>query len=296
MIPPLVFLAALSVGAALGMLVWLMLGSRDPARGPALRNLQSQLALPSPESGIAPSVSRARIVNALSPPGTMARLERLHVLAGRPAAWAPERSAMAKIVLAFGAALLALVGVSLTPSIGQVPLAVAAVVLAYFVPELLLYSRGQERQEAIELALADTLDQMTIAVEAGLGFEAAMVRAARNGTGPLTEELIRTLQDIQMGQTRRSAYLELAARTRAPNLRRFLRAVIQADEYGVAIADVLRTQAGEMRLKRRQRAEEKAMQVPVKVLFPLLTCILPTVFVVILGPAVISMIQVFSNM
>ena len=141
-----------------------------------------------------------------------------------------------------------------------------------------------------------SVDQMTIAVEAGLGFEAAMQRAAKNGKGPLAEEFIRTLQDIQMGQSRRIAYLDLAARTKAPNLRRFLRAVIQADEYGVAIAEVLRTQASEMRLKRRQSAEEKAMKVPVKVLFPLMTCILPTIFIVILGPAVINMMEVLGGM
>ncbi|NKR58218.1 type II secretion system F family protein [Rhodococcus hoagii] len=295
MIPPLVLMAALSVGGALGVLVWLTAGARDPERGPALQNLQSQLALPIPESGGAPPLSLGRFVKLLSPPGTMARLERLHILAGRPAAWVPERAAMAKIVLAAAAALLGLLAVGSSPGVGRVLFAAAAVALAYFVPELLLQSRGQERQAAIELALADTLDQMTIAVEAGLGFEAAMQRAAKNGKGPLAEEFIRTLQDIQMGQSRRIAYLDLAARTKAPNLRRFLRAVIQADEYGVAIAEVLRTQASEMRLKRRQSAEEKAMKVPVKVLFPLMTCILPTIFIVILGPAVINMMEVLGG-
>lgn len=296
MIPPLVLAAALAVGAALGVLVWLTIGARDPERGPALQNLQSQLALQELAPGFGASARRARLVKVLSPPGTMTKLERLHILAGRPAAWAPERAAMVKIVLAAGAGLLAFLAISSAPSMGRILFGVAAVVLAYFVPELLLWSRGQERQEAIALALADTLDQMTIAVEAGLGFESAMARAARNGTGPLAEEFIRTLQDVQVGQTRRSAYLDLAARTNVPDLRRFLRAVIQADEYGVAIADVLRTQASEMRLKRRQRAEEKAMKVPVKVLFPLMTCILPTIFIVILGPAIINMIEVLGDM
>lgn len=296
MIPPMVFVAALTVGVALGVLAWSILTAGDPARGSALRNLQSGLDLPQLDGVSAASDSRARLVKLLSPPGTIARLDRLHVLAGRPPAWVPERAAMAKIVLALGAGLLGFMVVGSEPSVGRIFLAAAVLVLAYFVPDLLLYSRGQERQEAIELALADTLDQMTIAVEAGLGFEAAMSRAAHNGRGPLAEEFVRTLQDIRMGQTRRAAYLDLAARTKAPDLRRFLRAVIQADEYGVAIAEVLRTQAGEMRLKRRQRAEEKAMQVPVKVLFPLLTCILPTVFIVILGPAVISAMKAFGNM
>ena len=163
-------------------------------------------------------------------------------------------------------------------------------VVAYFLPELLLYSRGQERQQAIQLELADTLDQMTIAVEAGLGFESAMARAGSNGKGPLAEELVRTLQDIAVGQPRREAYLALAERTGVVDLRRFIRAVVQADAYGVSIADVLRTQAQEMRLKRRQRAEEKAMQIPVKVIFPLILCILPTLFIVLLGPAVMDIV------
>ena len=120
--------------------------------------------------------------------------------------------------------------------------------VAYFLPELLLYSRGLERQEAIALELPDTLDQMTIAVEAGLGFESAMARAATNGKGALAEELVRTLQDIAVGQPRREAYLALADRTGVQDLRRFIRAVVQADAYGVSIADVLRTQAQEMRL------------------------------------------------
>ncbi len=107
----------------------------------------------------------------------------------------------------------------------------------------MLYSRGIERNQAIELELADTLDQMTIAVEAGLGFDVAMARAGRNGKGPLAEELVRTLQDIQMGRSRRQAYEALASRTATVDLRRFIRAIIQADAYGISIADVLRTQA-----------------------------------------------------
>jgi tight adherence protein C len=162
-------------------------------------------------------------------------------------------------------------------------------------PELLLYSRGIERSEMITLELADTLDQMTIAVEAGLGFDAAMARAGDNGTGPLAEELVRTLQDIQMGQSRRRAFESLANRTDVQDLRRFIRAVIQADSYGIAIADVLRTQAAEMRRKRRQRAEKKAMEIPVKVIFPLMICILPVLFIVLMGPAAMDIVEALSG-
>jgi tight adherence protein C len=215
--------------------------------------------------------------------------------AGRPAAWPVSRLVAAKLVLASIAGLLGVLVVSARPGLLTVLLATTVGVVAYFVPELLLHSRGQERQQAIALELADTLDQMTIAVEAGLGFESAMARAGKNGKGPLAEELVRTLQDIAVGQPRREAYLALAERTAVTDLRRFIRAVVQADAYGVSIADVLRTQAQEMRLKRRQRAEEKAMQIPVKVIFPLILCILPTLFIVLLGPAVMDIIDVFSH-
>ncbi|WP_290197370.1 type II secretion system F family protein [Corynebacterium guangdongense] len=137
---------------------------------------------------------------------------------------------------------------------------------------------------------------MTIAVEAGLGFDAAMARAAHNGKGALAQELARTLQDIQIGRSRRQAFEGLAQRTTVVDLRRFVRAVIQADQYGISVAQVLRTQANEMRLKRRQRAEAKAQQLPVKVLAPVMLCILPVLFIVIMGPAVMSMVEVFSEL
>ena len=174
-------------------------------------------------------------------------------------------------------------------------MAVVSPVVHYFLPDLLLQNAGIKRRDKIQLELADTLDQMTIAVEAGLGFDSAMARAGKNGKGPLAEELIRTLQDIQLGQSRRQAYEAFVERVDVPDLRRFLRAVIQADVYGIAVGDVLRTQAAEMRLKRRQRAEEKAMQIPVKVIFPLIMCILPVLFIVLLGPAAMDIVAAFSG-
>ena len=153
-----------------------------------------------------------------------------------------------------------------TPIIKLVGLFV--LLLGYFIPDLLLYSKGMERQKAMQLELANTLDQMLISVEAGLGFEGAMARAGENGKGPLAEELVRTLQDMQVGRSRRESYLALAERTNIPELRSFVQAVVQADTYGIAISRVLRIQAKVMRVKRRQRAEEKAMKLPVTILFP----------------------------
>jgi tight adherence protein C len=136
---------------------------------------------------------------------------------------------------------------------------------------------------------------MLISVQAGLGFEAAMGRAGANGNGPMAEELIRTLQDIQVGLSRKDAYLAMSERVDVPDVRSFIRAVVQADSYGVAIAGVLKAQASDMRIKRKQRAEEHAMKMPVKMLFPLIFFILPTLFIVVLGPTVMSIMSIFNG-
>jgi tight adherence protein C len=294
MTAPIALAGALAMTSSVVLLGWALLSRPSAAAAQTRDNLVRGIELRAGESRRR-GAGLAALAGGLTPSGTVARLDRLAATAGRPAAWPLPKLVAAKLVLAVIAGGLGVVFVAGRPGALTVLLAVVVTVVAYFVPELLLKSRGQERQQAIALELADTLDQMTIAVEAGLGFESAMARAGRNGKGPLAEELVRTLQDIAVGQPRRDAYLAMADRTGVPDLRRFIRAVVQADAYGVSIADVLRTQAQEMRLKRRQRAEEKAMQIPVKVIFPLILCILPTLFIVLLGPAAIDIIGVFSH-
>lgn len=237
----------------------------------------------------------ARIGYRLTPPAYARKLDKLVSLAGRPPSLPLGRVLAAKPVLGLAGALLGFYigGTGNTALTKLVGLFVAA--LGYFIPDLLLYSRGRERQKAMQLELANTLDQMLISVEAGLGFEGAMARAGENGKGPLAEELVRTLQDMQVGRSRRESYLALAERTNIPELRSFVQAVIQADTYGIAISRVLRVQAKVMRVKRRQRAEEKAMKLPVTILFPLLFFIFPVLFIAILGPAVINAIAVLSG-
>jgi tight adherence protein C len=295
-IPIPVLAAAVAVVSALPLVGWAVFARPAASTVQARDNLTRgiQLSADRTAAGRGPGLG-ARLVTGLTPSGTVARLDRLASRAGRPADWPVPKLVAAKLVLAATAGGLGLLVISARATPLNIALVVAVTLVAYFVPELLLYSRGQERQDAIGLELADTLDQMTIAVEAGLGFESAMSRAGKNGKGPLAEELVRTLQDIAVGQPRREAYLALADRTGVPDLRRFIGAVVQADAYGVSIADVLRTQAQEMRLKRRQRAEEKAMQIPVKVIFPLILCILPTLFIVLLGPAAMDMMKAFSG-
>uniref|UniRef100_UPI0031583C4A type II secretion system F family protein n=1 Tax=Arthrobacter sp. H16F315 TaxID=2955314 RepID=UPI0031583C4A len=204
----------------------------------------------------------------MTPRGYAGWLDKLLARAGRPATMPLERLLIAKPALALAAAFFSML-LAAKPQPGTIVLfAVLLPVLAYFVPDILIHGRGAERQKAIELELPNTLDQMLISVEAGLGFEVALARSGHNGRGPLAEELVRTLQDIQLGRSRKDAYLALAERTDVPDVRSFVRSVVQADTYGIALAVVLRTQAKQMRVKRRQRAEAKAMKLPVKVLFP----------------------------
>ncbi len=246
-----------------------------------------------------PSAKRSgaleRIGYRLTPAGYVRKLDRLLSLAGRPASLPLGRVLAAKPLLGLLGALLGfwISANSPTPILKLV--GVFVFLLGYFIPDLLLYSKGQERQKTMQLELANTLDQMLISVEAGLGFEGAMARAGENGKGPLAEELVRTLQDMQVGRSRRESYQALSERTNIPELRSFVQAVVQADTYGIAISRVLRIQAKVMRVKRRQRAEEKAMKLPVTILFPLLFFIFPVLFIAILGPAVINAIDTFSG-
>jgi len=128
---------------------------------------------------------------------------------------------------------------------------------------------------------------LTVCVEAGLGFDGALSQVARNTPGPLAEEFARALQEMQIGRSRTDALRGMVARTTVAELRTFVSALIQAGELGVPIARVLREQANEMRIRRRQRAEERAQQVPVKIMFPLILCIFPALLVVIIGPGIL---------
>jgi len=287
----LAILAAVAVAGGVGALIGILVSGAG-----------NVLAAPDAGAVAAPSTSTrppargglAAGLVGVAPKGYLRMLEHQIVLAGRPTGWTVDRMIIAKPLLVALAASLAIAWITADPVTLRLGVGGFVVLLSFFLPDLLIFSRAQKRQEQMQLALPDTLDQMTISVEAGLGFESAMAKAGTNGTGPLAEELIRTLQDMSIGRSRKDAYEALGSRTSSVDLRRFTRSVIQADVYGIAVADVLRVQAGEMRLKRRQRAEEKAMKVPVKVIFPLVFCILPVLFIVLLTPAVLSTIAAFS--
>ena len=289
-----VLISLLLVSIPVGYLVWSLL-SVDRSSQRAVRTM---LALGTDTAGPTEqnqSKLVERIGYRLTPAAYVRKLDKLLSLAGRPASLPLGRVLAAKPLLGLVGALLGFYISSSGPTPIIKLVGVFVVLLGYFIPDLLLYSKGQERQKIMQLELANTLDQMLISVEAGLGFEGAMARAGENGKGPLAEEIVRTLQDMQVGRSRRESYLALSERTNIPELRSFVQAVVQADTYGIAISRVLRIQAKVMRVKRRQRAEEKAMKLPVTILFPLLFFIFPVLFIAILGPAVINAIETFSG-
>lgn len=177
----------------------------------------------------------------------------------------------------------------------QMLLTVVGLGLGFLLPDMWLKQRIQARQKAILKGLPSFLDLLTVSVEAGLGFDAALSKVTSREQGPLVEEFQRVLQEIRMGKARRDALKDVGGRTEVKELSSFLSALIQADQLGVSVGNVLRVQAQQMRRSRRQRAEEAAMKAPIKMLFPLVFFIFPSLFIVLLGPAVIQMVGTFSE-
>lgn len=216
-------------------------------------------------------------------------------MAGNPPGWTVDRVTAMKF-LGFAAALVLSIIISLAFGFSLGVMLVFGVVLTlagYMAPNLYLYQVGYDRNDKIKRALPDALDLLTISVESGLGFDAALSQVARNTEGPLAEEFARVLQEMQIGLGRGAALRALGERTHVPELKGFVSAMIQADALGIPIGQVLRVQSTEIRTKRRQHAEEQAQKVAVKIMVPLIFCILPCLFIAVLGPAVIGIMDAF---
>ena len=244
---------------------------------------------------VSPALQRmVRLAKRLSPVGVAGRLQHHLDLAGNPVNWPVEQVFAVKGVgLLVGAGLGVLLGLK---SVLHLVLFCGALGAAgFFLPDLLAYNAGIKRQDMIQKTLPDALDMLTVSVEAGLGFDAALSQVTKNTDGPLAGEFFRVLQEMQIGKSRVGAFRSMTDRTTVPDLRNFVSSLVQADALGIPIGGVLREQAKEMRLKRRQRAEEKAQKIPIKILFPMIFFIFPALFVVIIGPGAITVIHAFSH-
>jgi tight adherence protein C len=223
----------------------------------------------------------------LSPAGVASTMQRRLDVAGNPKGWTPDRMLAVKgLLLVVLGVIGALLGIH-DPEL-LVAGAVVGAVVGFFLPDLMLFNAGQKRQQRIPNALPDALDLLTICVEAGLGFDASLAQVARFTDGPLAAEFSRVLQEMQIGKSRTDALRAMAERTTVPELRAFVSALIQSTEMGIPVAHVLREQAKEMRVRRRQRAEAQAQKVPVKITFPLIGCLFPALLVIVLGSGVIE--------
>jgi tight adherence protein C len=263
----------------------------------APKELNEELDRPFSERVVAPFQDRAlKIGRRISGGDTAERIRHKLDLAGNPPGWTVDRVLSGKVVGAV-AGLLGGVLFSLmisSPAM-KIVIVVGGLVAGFFAPNLYLYQRAHERSERLQRDLPDAIDLLTISVESGLGFDAAVQQVARNTEGPLAEELSRVLREMQIGQGRSDALRALAERTNVTDVRTFVGAMVQADSFGIPVAQVLRVQSAEIRVKRRQRAEEKAQQVPVKITIPLIFCILPTLFIAVMGPAALSIMENFSK-
>jgi tight adherence protein C len=297
-------LGAICAAAVMGSLVFVGDGQRRAGVSRSLAAIEQRYGIgveaarqrSFTERILRPLVGRlGSLGKALTAGGAMARLQRQLDHAGNPAAWSVERVVAAKGV---GLVVGGFLGFGLGVVIGGPTIVLCfagGVALGFFGPDLMIYNNGVKRQQELRLSLADVLDTLTISVEAGQGFDAALAQVTRNGRGPIVGEAARVLQEMRIGKSRTDALRSLAARTTVQELKGFAAAVVQASELGVPVAQVLREQSREMRLKRRQRAEEMAQKVPIKILFPTMFCLFPALFIVIIGPGALNMMKQFGT-
>jgi tight adherence protein C len=256
-----------------------------------------ELAKPLAQRTIGPLViGLGNFLKRFTPVGYLEKKQRKLMLAGFPG----NLDAPAFIVIKLLTTAAGLLGAFFLIDFGgdslqRIGLFTLPIALGFFGPDAWLERKVDERRQAMLRALPDVLDLLVISVEAGLGFDSALSRVVATVPGPLSEEFFRMLQETRVGVSRRDAMRHLMERTDLDELRSFLLAMIQAEAFGVTIARVLRVQADEMRVKRRQRAQEKAFAAPVKLVFPLVFCIFPSLFIVLLGPAALQIAEAFAS-
>jgi len=259
---------------------------------------EEDLKQPFAERVIRPvGVAAVDLLKRLLPSDYLDKMRHKLVLAGRGQPDEVDRFLVVRLLSLVAVPVLWLVVWKLTSLTGTTLLAVIVFVgLAGVVgPDAWLNRTVEARQFLIRRKLPDVLDLLTISVEAGLGFEQALARTVTLVPGPLSDEFARMLGEMRAGSSRADALHALDARTDIPELRSFVMALVQADTFGVSVGSILRNQAAEMRVRRHQMAQEMAQKAPVKMLFPMVFCIMPALFIVIAGPAVLGIYQAFRG-
>jgi tight adherence protein C len=224
--------------------------------------------------------------------GMVARTEDRLRKAGYPGGLRGADWIGVKLLAAIVAAVAVfLVGLLLGGFVVGILFAAVGGAFGFIIPEYWLGKRITKRSTEMVLQLPDALDLLTISVEAGLGFDAALSKVVEKMSGPLVDEFRQALAEVRMGRTRRDALRDIVTRAEARPIANFIGAIVQAEQLGVPIAKVLQIQSQQLRIERRQRAEEAAAKAPIKMLFPMVGCIFPTIFIVILGPAVVTVVR-----
>ena len=294
-----VVLGSLAIVAAFGVAYWALSGERatnvDLASPTTADPRRLRLAKSGTERTVTPLLERlGHAGRRFVPTARLHRLEQKLQQIADPS-WTVERVVALKVAFTLLLGLFALVLVLPDTSAASLLMIGLALAVGWFGPDAIIDRKVDERKYQIRRDVADTIDQLNVMVRAGLGIDAAISRIATHGQGPLSDEFARVMQDMRFGLNRQTALHNMAERVDLSELRGFVAALSQADQLGVPISDTLRSQAEELRDRRRKSAEEQAMKLPVKMLLPMVLCMLPVLFIVILGPAVINIFDVLGD-
>lgn len=273
---------AMALVGAFGMFWWGLTARPSAARSNLFVGMPESTPPPSPLTSAMRQLGQS--ARRMLPNALVDGLEVNLVQAGHPGGLDLPRILGIKITLAAMAAFVFVIN-------GQLLLGLVAAAVLFFLPDYWVLSVRDQRQDRIRSDAADVIDQLTICVEAGLGFDAALARVAATTEGPLTNELRHTLSDIRAGVPRSQALRALADRTQIAEIRQLVGALLQAQKHGVPMAETLRIQSSEMRLKRTQHTEEKAAKLTVKMIFPIILCFLPVFLIITMVPALLRVFE-----
>ena len=300
----LIALAAISVFGAVMSLAYALFGRSSAtsmetriqdfrSRAVALEEDQVDLELPFGERVLRPSIeSFSRTISSILPASVLADIQKQLVMAGNPMTAQTYNVFWAVMFCTFaGLGVIMFIALPGSLLLHKTLFAIMFAAIGFIFPRMWLKGKVKARQKRVLKAMPDAMDLITTCVEAGLGLDAALARVAEKSSGPLAEELSRMLRDVAMGKLRREAMTELDERIGVEELSSFINSVIQAEQLGVGIAQVLRVQSDQLRTRRRQKAEQAAHEAPIKMLFPLVLFIFPAFLLVILGPAAIRIAQ-----